>query len=130
MALLNSIREFWFISAKIVKAFGEYDPALLASPAKMLAHRSCTSSIEGSSLMEYNLFWYNNELWGILEPSSYFPSTLADYKEITITGYALTSVGRELFHITKRSSPLGYFEKITEFLKIYYDANIVKLSKR
>ncbi|MYA98380.1 DUF2806 domain-containing protein [Candidatus Poribacteria bacterium] len=86
--------------------------------------------IEGSSLMEYNLFWYNNELWGILEPSSYFPSTLEDYKEITITGYALTSVGRELFHITKHSSPLGYFEKITEFLKIYYDANIVKLSKR
>lgn len=86
--------------------------------------------IESTTAMEYDLFWYDDELWGILKPSSYFPPTSEDYKEITISGYALTSVGRELFHITKRSSPLGYFEKITQFLKNYYDINIVKLPKR
>lgn len=86
--------------------------------------------IESTTTMEYDLFWYNDELWGILKPSSYPPLTSEDYKEITISGYALTSVGRELFHITKRGSPPGYFEKITQFLKNYYDVNIVKLPKR
>jgi hypothetical protein len=86
--------------------------------------------IESTTTMEYDLFWYNDELWGILKPSSYPLPTSEDYKEVTISGYALTSVGRELFHITKRSSPLGYFEKITQFLRNYYDVNIVKLPKR
>ena len=86
--------------------------------------------IENTTTMEYNCFWYNNELWGILKPSSYPPPTQEDYKEITITGYALTSVGKELFHITKRSNLPGYFEKIAEFLKVYYDVNIVHLPKR
>ncbi len=86
--------------------------------------------IENTTTMEYNCFWHNNELWGILKSSSYPPPTQEDYKEITISGYALTSVGRELFHITKRSSPLGYLKKITQFLKNYYDVNIVHLPKR
>lgn len=86
--------------------------------------------IKDSVPMEYTNFWYNNELWGILNPSSNQVLTLEDYKKIIISGYALTSVGKELFHITKRNSPTGYFEKITEFLKDYYDVNIVKLPKQ
>ena len=86
--------------------------------------------IENTTTMEYNYFWHNDELWGILKSSSYFPPSQEDYKDITITGYALTSVGRELFHITKRNNLPGYFEKITNFLKNYYDVNIVHLPKR
>lgn len=82
--------------------------------------------IENTTTMEYNCFWYNDELWRILRP----PPRQEHYKEITITGYALTSVGKELFHITKRNNPPGYFKKITEFLKNYYNVNIVHLPKR
>lgn len=85
--------------------------------------------IEDSSLTEYNLFWYSNKLWGILKPSYNFPLRSEDYQSITISGYALTSVGKELFHITKPNSLPGYFERITKFLKDYYDVEIVRLPK-
>ena len=69
---------------------------------------------------DYSHFWYNDEIWGILKPDT----VGTEYQEIKISGYSLSSVGKELFHITKRSSPRGHFELLISFLQECYTVDI------
>ena len=69
---------------------------------------------------EYLSFLYNDEIWGIMKP----PFTGAISKPTHISGYSLSSVGKELFHITKRSNPRGYFEFLIDFLQECYTVDI------
>ena len=72
---------------------------------------------------DYSHFWYNDEIWGILKPD-----TLGmEYQEIKISGYSLSSVGKELFHITKRSNPPGHFELLIDFLQECYTVEIDRI---
>ena len=91
-------------------------------------------------LMEYNLivdhtdidyytFWYNNELWGFLSPDAYMPSASEDQKFVKLTGYALTNVGIELFHIVEFDTPTGYWERISKFIQDFYNVNLYKYPK-
>lgn len=84
--------------------------------------------IQDSTLMHYSTFWYNNELWGIQKLSAYPTSTSREYQDITIPGFALTSVGKELFHITQISDRPGYFKSITNLLQIFYNVKVHNLS--
>ena len=69
---------------------------------------------------DYSHFWYNDKIWGILKPN-----TLGtEYQEIKISGYCLSSVGKELFHITKRSNLPGHFELLIDFLQGCYKVEI------
>ena len=85
--------------------------------------------IEDSSLMVYNHFWYNNELWSFILPSTNVLKSQEDIQEIRISGYALTSVGKELFQITKLDPPSQYFEKISDFLQELYSTKLYKYPK-
>ena len=78
-----------------------------------------------STLIEYSHFWYNNEMWGILKQGS----TETDSQKIRISGYCLSSVGKELFHITKRGNPPEYLESLIDFLKEYYDVKMYRFPK-
>ena len=91
-------------------------------------------------LMEYNLivdhtdidyytFWYNNELWGFLSPDAYMPSASEDQKFVKLTGYALTNVGAELFHIVEFDTPTGYWERISKFIQDFYNVKLYKYPK-
>ena len=71
---------------------------------------------------EYSSFWYNDDFWGIKK----LPSTEGEFQPPRISGYSLSSVGKELFHITKRSDPPGYFELLIDFLQECYSVNIVR----
>ncbi|RKU31514.1 hypothetical protein C6497_01580 [Candidatus Poribacteria bacterium] len=77
----------------------------------------------------YSHFWYNNELYLPVNPSANSPFNEEDYQQINITGYCLSSVGRELFHITKRDNPPEYLKHLIDFLQEYYSVKIVKISK-
>ena len=88
-------------------------------------------------LMEHNLivdqtsinsttFWYNNEHWGVLSPDAYTPPNDTCYRPIKLTGYALTNVGKELYHIVDFKTPPAYWERISKFLKNYYNVNLYK----
>ena len=72
---------------------------------------------------DYSHFWYNDEIWGILKPDTFG----TEYQEIKISGYSLSFVGKELFHITKRSNPPGHFELLTDFLEECYTVEINKV---
>ena len=71
---------------------------------------------------EYSSFFYNGDFWGIKELSS----TDGKFQLPRISGYSLSSVGKELFHIAKRSNPPGYFELLMDFLQECYNLNIVR----
>ena len=90
--------------------------------------------IQDETLWQYANFWYNNELYLSIKPSvgnpvGNPPFKAEDYQQITISGYRLSSVGRELFHITERHSPPEYLEYLINFLQEYYNVKIVKISK-
>ena len=69
---------------------------------------------------EYSSFLYNDDFWGIMKP----PFREAISQPTHISGYSLSSVGKELFHITKRSNPPGYFELLIDFLQECYTVEI------
>ena len=69
---------------------------------------------------EYSTFFYNDHFWGIMKP----PFSEAIPQPTRISGYSLSLVGKELFHITKRSNPLGHFELLTDFLQECYTVEI------
>ena len=71
---------------------------------------------------EYSSFLYNDKIWGIKK----LPSTEGEFQAPRISGYSLSSVGKELFHITKRDNPPGYFELLIDFLEECYNVNIVR----
>ena len=73
----------------------------------------------------YSSFLYNDDFWGIKK----LPSTEGEFQPPRISGYSLSSVGKELFHITKRSNPRGYLESLIDFLKEYYDVKMYRFPK-
>ena len=79
--------------------------------------------------IDYYTFWYNNELWGFLSPDAYMPSASEDQKFVKLTGYALTNVGAELFHIVEFDTPTGYWERISKFIQDFYNVNLYKFPK-
>lgn len=91
-------------------------------------------------LMEHNLigdytdidcytFWYNNDIWGFLSPHANMSGPSEDQKHVKLTGYALTNVGIELFHIVEPNIPTGYWERISEFIQKHYNVNLYKFPK-
>ena len=83
---------------------------------------------DDNTLTDYAYFWYNDELWTPLNPSANRPFKTDDYQQITIPGYRLSNAGIELFHITKRDNPPGYFEHLIDFLQEYCNVKIVRVS--
>ena len=69
---------------------------------------------------EYSSFLYNNDIWGIMKP----PFRDASSQPTRISGYSLSLVGKELFHITKPSDPPEYFELLIDFLQECYTVEI------
>lgn len=68
----------------------------------------------------YESFLYNGDFWGFYK----LPSIEGEFQLPRISGYSLSSVGKELFHITKRSKPPGYFELLIDFLQECYSVDI------
>lgn len=88
-------------------------------------------------LMEYNLIvdhtnidyytiWYNNELWGLKPSDAYSSDSVEEHKSVKLTGYALTSVGIELYNIVEFNTRPDYWDRISNFIQKYY---AVKLEK-
>ncbi len=79
---------------------------------------------------KYNHIWYNNELWGFSPNSNQTTFLIPDDPNITISGFALTSVGKELFHILNEQTPSEYWKRIFHFIQTYYNVELINLSKR
>lgn len=69
---------------------------------------------------EYSSFMYDGNFWGFTKRSS----TEEEFQPLRISGYSLSSVGKELFHITKRSNRPEYFKRLIDFLQECYDVSI------
>ena len=85
--------------------------------------------IQAEIIIDYSHFWYNNKLYLPVEPSANHPFKTEDYQKITISGYCLSSVGKELFYITKRDNPPEYLEHLIDFLQEYYNVKIYRFPK-
>lgn len=79
--------------------------------------------------IDYYTFWYNNDIWGFLSPHANMPGPSEDQKYVKLTGYALTNVGIELFHIVEPNTPPGYWERISVFIQDFYYVNLYKYPK-
>ena len=86
--------------------------------------------IQDETLMDFSHFWYNNEIYTPVNPSAITPFKTEDYQQITVSGFRLSSVGRELFHITKRDNPPEYFQHLIDFLEEYYNVKIYRFPKK
>ena len=86
--------------------------------------------IQDDTYSRYSDFWYNNEIYLPVNPSANAPYKEDDHLQINISGYRLTSVGRELFHITKRRDQPEYFADLIDFLQEYYDVKIYRFPKK
>ena len=117
----NDVSRFVNMSKSIYNSFG-----LRLSEFQLLSEYGL---IDNSSHIEYNHFWYNNELWDFLQPDVNFSQSSEDYQNITISGYALTSVGKELFHITKRHAHPQYWKLLTDYLQKFYNITLYKTPK-
>ena len=82
------------------------------------------------TLSDFSHFWYNNEIYIPVNPSAITPPKAEDYQQITVSGFRLSSVGRELFHITKRDNPPEYLEHLIDFLQEYYNVKIYRFPKK
>ena len=85
--------------------------------------------IQDDTFSEYLDFWYNNELYLPVNRSANSPIKAEDHQQLKISGYNLSSVGIELFHITKLDSPPGYLENLTDFLQEYYQVKIIRFPR-
>ena len=82
--------------------------------------------IADDTFSEYNHFWYNNEIYVILKPSSNLRFKTEDVQDIRISGYRLTSVGTELFKIVEPPNPPEYLRTIIGFLQRHYQVKIIQ----
>ena len=82
--------------------------------------------IQDGTYSDYTFFWYNNEIYIPVNPSANLPYTKEDYQQMAISGYRLSSVGQELFHITKRDDLPEYHKEIFDFLEEYYDVKMYR----
>lgn len=74
-------------------------------------------------------FWFNGEFWQLTSPDAYMPPSSEDRKSVTLPGYALSHVGKELYHIVDFKTPPTYWERISNYLKGFYDINLYKIPK-
>ena len=72
---------------------------------------------------EYSSFLYDDDFLRIIK----LPSTEGEFQPPRISGYSLSSVGKELFHITKRINLPGHLELLIDFLQECYNVNIVRV---
>lgn len=84
--------------------------------------------VDGTPI-EYNHFWYDNELWGFLLTNSNRPNSSDDFQSVYISGYALTSVGIELYHILDFDTPPGHWGKLSNILHEHHNVNLYKIPK-
>ena len=87
------------------------------------------ASLETAGYIEYSNFWYNNDLWACLKPDAHSPQSLEDLQSMPISGFGLTSVGRELFYIIELQSPSQYWELLTNYLQELYSIKLFKYPK-
>ena len=85
--------------------------------------------IQDETLSDYLHFWYNNEIYLPVNSSAITPPKTEDYQQITVSGFRLSSVGRELFHITKRDDPPEYLEHLIDFFQEYYNLKMYRFPK-
>ena len=74
-------------------------------------------------------FWYNDEWWQLTTSEASMPPSSEECKSVALPGYALTHVGKELYRIVEFKTRPTYWERISEFLKDYYDINLYKIPK-
>ena len=86
--------------------------------------------IQDDTFSDYSHFWYNNEIYIPVNPSANPPFKTEDYQQITVSGFRLSSVGRELFHITKRDNPPEYLEHLIDFFEEYYNLKMYRFPKK
>ena len=79
--------------------------------------------------MEYSTFWYDNDIWTFLAQQVSMSSPYENQTYIRLTGYALTNVGKELFKIVEFNTPPGYWDRISNFLKKFYEVYLYKYPK-
>ena len=121
----KSISKLANMSQSIYNSFG-----LTYSTLKLLSEYGLIeASLETSSYIEYTHFWYNNELWGFLKSEAHFPQSSEDLQNIPISGFRLTSVGRELFYITEFHTQPRYWELLTDYLQELYSIKLYKYPK-
>lgn len=112
------------VSKSIYNIFG-----LSFSSLQLLSEYGLIAESFHSNHIEYSHFWYNNEIWGFLPLNTNMPHSSNDFQNILISGYALTSVGKELFHITTRNAHPQYWELLTDYLRQLYSVNLYKYPK-
>ena len=86
--------------------------------------------IQDETLMDLSHFWYNNEIYIPVNPSAITPPKAEDCQKITVSGFRLSFVGRELFHITKRDNPPEYLEHLIDFLEEFYNLKMYRFPKK
>ena len=86
--------------------------------------------IQDETLMDFSHFWYNNEIYIPVNPSAITPPKAEDYQKITVSGFRLSFVGRELFHITKRDNPPEYLKHLIDFLEEFYNLKMYRFPKK
>jgi hypothetical protein len=82
--------------------------------------------IQDSLTKTYTTFGYDNKIWGFRDQ---VPHT-KKFTKVRLSGYTLSTVGTELFHISKRDNPQGYFKLLKDFLQSHYKVKIIKCGPR
>ncbi|GEM_PF-1397404 len=122
---VDSLKRLADMSQSIYKSYG-----LTYSALKLLIEYDLIEATLDTNYYEnYGAFWCDNEIWGILKPESNSLQSLEDLQNIPISGYGLTSIGRELFYITKLDTPPQYFEELMEFLHELFSIKFYKYPK-
>ena len=86
--------------------------------------------IQDETYSQYSHFWYNNEIYTPLNPSAITPPKTENMQQITVSGFRLSSVGRELFHITKRDNSPEYLEHLIDFFEEFYNLKMYRFPKK
>lgn len=84
--------------------------------------------LQDDTYSHYSHFWYNDGLYIPMNPSATTLSKLEDVQPIKLSGFRLSFVGTELFHITKRDNSPEYLEDLLDFLQEYYEVKISRVS--
>lgn len=85
--------------------------------------------IQDETYNNYSHFWYNNEIYLPLNPSANSSFKTEDCQQISVSGYCLSFVGQELFHITKRDNLPEYFQQLIDFLQEHYNVKMSRFPK-
>lgn len=115
-----------------MKEFTEYSQSLFDKynlNAKSFQLLLDHNLIVDNTITKYNHIWYDNELWTFKLPYNQSVLLITDIKTIPISGLALTSVGKELYNITKRHADPEYWKHISQFIQNYYEEELYIFTK-